>query len=73
MGLPEKKEIRKPHKLSSFKKTIVWNPKLTTVFPSVSMFYSQTMLSPHILSPHDRGDVSGSWKNASDGAPIFQA
>lgn len=68
-GCQKKRKLENPTNSLVFKKTMIWNPKLTTVFPSVSMFYSQTMLSPHILSPHDRRMFQGA-ANASDSAHL---
>lgn len=68
-GCQKKRKLEKPTNFLVFKKTMIWNSKLTTVVPSVSMFYSQALLSPHILSPHDRRMFHGA-ANTSDGAHL---
>lgn len=52
MGLPEKKEIRKPHKLSSFLENNDLEPKTDySLSLSLNVLFPDFAKSPHPLSP----------------------
>lgn len=62
MGLPEKKEIRKPHKLSSFLENNDLEPKTDySLSLSLNVLFPDFAKSPHPLSPQQE-NVSGSSK-----------